>query len=138
MNDNDPRGSRSAKHCYHQYRIKRICKKKGFVVKIEKYVPDVASYVDISVKIKGKSNNIYLLGIEIALSPRHESVNIAKDLEAGYHYIIVAAENESISAIKKIIAALNREDKRKVFCCKLQNIEEYLTDMFADKEVDEK
>lgn len=136
MNDNDPRGSRSAKHCYHQYRIKRSCERMGFTAKIEKYVPDVASYVDVSVRIKDKSNNIILLGIEVALSPRHESVNISKDLEAGYHYIIVAAESENVSAIKKIIVALSQEDKRKVFCCKLQDIEEYLTDMFADKGVD--
>jgi hypothetical protein len=102
-------------HRYIQFKVKGGMTAKGFKATIEKTINGKA----IDVVVEG--DNV-MTAVEIAVTDRHEVVNLRKDIfQAGFNKVVIICKDKDIlSAVKKkISSAFDSDILSKVKCCLL-------------------
>jgi len=101
-------------HRYLQHQVKGAMTAQGFKATLEKCV----SGKNIDVVLERDNERV---AIEIAVTPKHEIVNVRKDILAGFNSIvIIGKDRKTVSAVeKKISAAFGNDILSKVRCCVL-------------------
>ena len=102
-------------HRYLQHQVKQAMSDQGYKATLEKSVKGK----NIDVVLESDSERI---AVEIAVTPKHEVVNLRKDiLQAGFErVVIIGKDRKVVSAVeKRISAAFDDDILSKVRCCLL-------------------
>ncbi|MFC1716570.1 hypothetical protein ACFL6S_23080 [Candidatus Poribacteria bacterium] len=101
-------------HQYLQHKVKEAMTAQGYKATLEK-------------SIKGKNVDVVLerdsekIAVEIAVTPKHEVVNVRKDVLAGFSRIVIIGKDRKVveAVKKKLSAAFDSDVLSKVRCCVL-------------------
>ena len=105
-------------HRYLQHQVKEAMTAQGYKATLEKSVK--GKNIDVVLEREGEK-----MAIEIAVTDRHELVNVRKDIfQAGFDkVVIIGKDRKVVAAVKKrITAAFDSDVVEKVRCCVLADV----------------
>jgi len=101
-------------HQYLQHQVKEAMTAQGFKATLEKCVRGKS--IDVVLEREGDK-----VAVEIAVTDKHEIVNIRKDILAGFDEVVIIGKDRKVVAAvkKKLSAAFDSDILSKVRCCVL-------------------